>query len=321
MTEQNLTFSIEIDFIPDMKEGRASFQETMKKAAAQYHGTYVLDPKKRPVIAGLDSRDVEKVLVDIGLSAFGTWPACVLTCTIGTPLPIRAVGMSDGWDIYTGEKKFFAFAQFPADTVEILTKACTYYLDRESFQTFDEFVNAMGYETFRDEILGNSAASPDLQEMPGSSAEDGAYWGSTPAGPPLTPGDFIRPEHNVMQIIEVYPEMGPLLMEYGMSCVGCFISYDENLWQACQAHGMDVFEMLGEMNEYIADKYGKSFLTEETPMQDVLTLYPQVMPVFKKAGVELPSDMETPIGEVCRKSKADPAALIGECHKILRKEV
>lgn len=31
MTEQNLTFSIEIDFIPDMKEGRTSFQETMKK--------------------------------------------------------------------------------------------------------------------------------------------------------------------------------------------------------------------------------------------------------------------------------------------------
>ena len=99
MTEQNLTFSIEIDFIPDMKEGRASFQETMKKAAAQYHGTYVLDPKKRPIIAGLDSRDVEKVLVDIGLCAFGTWRAWGLTCTICTPLPSRAVGMTDGWDI------------------------------------------------------------------------------------------------------------------------------------------------------------------------------------------------------------------------------
>ena len=50
--------------------------------------------------------------------------------------------------------------------------------------------------------------------------------------PPLSEGDFIRPEHNVMQIIDIYPEMGEFLMEYGMSCVGCFVSYDENLWQA-----------------------------------------------------------------------------------------
>lgn len=69
-----------------------------------------------------------------------------------------------------------------------------------------------------------------------------------------------------MQIIEVYPEMGPFLMEYGMSCVGCFVSYDENLWQAAQGHGMDVFEIIGEMNEFIADKYKKPLLTEDTPM-------------------------------------------------------
>lgn len=59
--------------------------------------------------------------------------------------------------------------------------------------------------------------------------------------------------------------MGPLLMEYGMSCVGCFVSYDENIWQAAQAHGLDVFEILGEMNEYLSDKYHKPLLTGETP--------------------------------------------------------
>lgn len=39
-------------------------------------------------------------------------------------------------------------------------------------------------------------------------------------------------------------------MEYGMHCIGCVASYDESLWEACQVHGLDVFEILGEMNEY-----------------------------------------------------------------------
>lgn len=80
-----------------------------------------------------------------------------------------------------------------------------------------------------------------------------------------------------MQVIEVYPEMGQFLMEYGMSCVGCFVSYDENLWQAAQTHGMDVFELIGEINEYLADKFQKPLLTENTPMEEILTLYPQLL--------------------------------------------
>ena len=314
MTADNLTFSLEIDFIPDIAEGRNEFKHKMKEVAEKHEGTYILDPKGRPIISGLAKDDVEDTLKDLGLLAFGSWPSCILTCTMTTPLPIRSVGMSDGWDIYTGKKTFFAFAQFPSDALSIMTKACTYYLEHENYQSMEEFIDNMGYEAFRDAVLGNT--------MPGASeGEAGDYYGggfASPDVPPLKEGDFVRPENNIMQIIEVYPEMGPFLMEYGMSCVGCFVSYDENLWQAAQSHGMDVFEIIGEMNEFIADKYKNSLLTNHTPMETILTMYPQLLPVFQEEKISMPSDMKTTIGTMCRDAGVDSASLIAKCDERLR---
>lgn len=314
MTADNLTFSLEIDFIPDIAEGRNEFKHKMKEVAEKHEGTYILDPKGRPIISGLAKDDVEDTLKDLGLLAFGSWPSCILTCTMTTPLPIRSVGMSDGWDIYTGKKTFFAFAQFPSDALSIMTKACTYYLEHENYQSMEEFIDKMGYEAFRDAVLGNT--------MPGASeGEAGDYYGggfASPDVPPLKEGDFVRPENNIMQIIEVYPEMGPFLMEYGMSCVGCFVSYDENLWQAAQSHGMDVFEIIGEMNEFIADKYKKPLLTNDTPMETILTMYPQLLPIFQEEKIAMPSDMKTTIGTMCRDAGVDSAALIAKCDERLR---
>ncbi len=313
MTADNLTFSLEIDFIPDLQEGRDDFKKKMKLAAEKTDATYNLDPKSRPVISGLTKDDIDKTLNELGLLAFGMWPSCILTCTIATALPIRAVGMSDGWDIYTGKKTFFAFAQFPSDAVSILTKAAAYYLDHENYQSLEEFIDSMGYESFRDAVLGNT--------LPGEQDGSGDYYGNSwdmANVPPLKEGDFVRPENNVMQVIEIYPEMGQFLMEYGMSCVGCFISYDENLWQAAQAHGMDVFEMLGEMNEYISDKYNKPLLTKETPMEDILTLYPQLLSLFQNAGIQMPEEIKTPIGALLDAQSIDFDDFIEKCNSRLR---
>ena len=62
MTADNLTFSLEIDFIPDIQEGRMDLKAKMKEVAAKYAGTYVLDPKARPIISGLSKEDVENAL-------------------------------------------------------------------------------------------------------------------------------------------------------------------------------------------------------------------------------------------------------------------
>lgn len=317
MTAENLTFSIEIDYIPDVTEGRTEFEKKMQETAAQYEAFFTKDQKHRPVIAGLSKDDVDKVLASLGLSAFGSWPACILTATIATPLPLRAIGMSDGWDIYLGKKTFFAFAQFPADAANILMKACTYYLDKETYQPLEEFVNAEGFENFRDAVLGNAPEAGEAGDM------NGDYYGSSwgmPDVPPLKPGDFVRPENNVMQVLEIYPEMGPLLMEYGMSCVGCFVSYDENIWQAAQAHGLDVFEIIGEMNEYIADKYNKPLLSADTPMEDILTLYPQLLSVLQAEGLSMPQDMKTTLGTICKEAGKDLQKVTDACDAKLRKD-
>lgn len=315
MTIDNLTFSLEIDFIPDIEDGRKDFEKRMEDVAKRVDASFHLDSKSRPVIAELAKENIEKALNELGLLAFGMWPSCILTCTIATALPIRAVGMSDGWDVYTGTKTFFAFAQFPADVITIMVKACTFYLENSDNQSFDEFIASTGYESFRDHVLGNT--------LPGGFNTTNDEYNSSQNNsdlPPLSEGDFIRPEHNVMQIIDVYPEMGEFLMEYGMSCVGCFVSYDENLWQASQAHGMDVFEILGEMNEYIADKYNKSLLTKETPMEDILTLYPQLLAVFQHAGIQMPKEIKTPIGLLCQEAGVDFDKFIETCNSRLRGE-
>lgn len=315
MTIDNLTFSLEIDFIPDIEDARKDFEKRMEDVAKRVDASFHLDSKSRPVIAELAKENIEKALNELGLLAFGMWPSCILTCTIATALPIRAVGMSDGWDVYTGTKTFFAFAQFPADVITIMVKACTFYLENSDNQSFDEFIASTGYESFRDHVLGNT--------LPGGFNTTNDEYNSSQNNfdlPPLSEGDFIRPEHNVMQIIDVYPEMGEFLMEYGMSCVGCFVSYDENLWQASQAHGMDVFEILGEMNEYIADKYNKSLLTKETPMEDILTLYPQLLTVFQHAGIQMPKEIKTPIGLLCQEAGVDFDKFIETCNSRLRGE-
>ncbi len=312
MTADNLTFSVEIDYIADVTEGRAEFEKKMQETAPSYDAFFTKDEKHRPILCGLSKDDVTKLLASLGLAAFGAWPPCILTCTIATPLPLRAIGMSDGWDIYVGEKTFFAFSQFASDAVDILMKAATFYLDKETYQPLTEFISEMGFENYRDAVLGAAPEAGD--DYYGSS------WGM-PDVPPLTEGDFVRPEHNVMQVIEVYPEMGPLLMEYGMSCVGCFVSYDENIWQVAQAHGLDVFEILGEMNEYLSDKYGKPLISAETPMEDILTLYPQLISLLQENGLTMPQDMKTTLGTVCEAAGRNTPDIIALCDKKLRKEI
>lgn len=113
MTADNLTFALEIDFIPDLQEGRDDFKKKMKSVAEKIDGSYTLDQKSRPIISGLTKEDIEKVLTELGLLAFGMWPSCILTCSVTTALPMRAVGMSDGWDIYTGKKDFLCLCPVP----------------------------------------------------------------------------------------------------------------------------------------------------------------------------------------------------------------
>ncbi len=59
------------------------------------------------------------------------------------------------------------------------------------------------------------------------------------------------------ELLEKYPETVPIMMKYGLHCVGCHLAQMETIEQGCLGHGMDkeeIEKMLKEMNESIKKK-------------------------------------------------------------------
>lgn len=56
------------------------------------------------------------------------------------------------------------------------------------------------------------------------------------------------------EIISIDPGNAMILMQSGMHCVGCPSSQMESLEEAAQVHGMDVEQLITDMNEYLAGK-------------------------------------------------------------------
>lgn len=51
------------------------------------------------------------------------------------------------------------------------------------------------------------------------------------------------------EILEKAPEKADILLEVGMHCLGCPASQAETLEEACMVHGIDVEELLVELNK------------------------------------------------------------------------
>lgn len=51
------------------------------------------------------------------------------------------------------------------------------------------------------------------------------------------------------EILEEAPEKAEILQEAGMHCITCFIAHGETIEQACEAHGIDVDDLLEELNK------------------------------------------------------------------------
>jgi hydrid cluster protein-associated redox disulfide domain len=49
-------------------------------------------------------------------------------------------------------------------------------------------------------------------------------------------------------IIDKEPEKINILLDAGMHCIGCVISEDETLEEACMVHGIDVDDLVEELN-------------------------------------------------------------------------
>ena len=55
----------------------------------------------------------------------------------------------------------------------------------------------------------------------------------------------------VADLLTIAPGAAPLLHDMGMHCLGCAMAKSETLGQACAGHGVDVNELLVEINALV----------------------------------------------------------------------
>ena len=59
----------------------------------------------------------------------------------------------------------------------------------------------------------------------------------------------INKNMTIAEILKAKPNAGAVLLSHGMHCLGCSIATGESLEQAAEVHGMDVDELLIEINK------------------------------------------------------------------------
>ena len=58
----------------------------------------------------------------------------------------------------------------------------------------------------------------------------------------------ITKDMTIGEILRANPAVAPILLEAGMHCLGCPSAQMETLEQACGVHGVDVNEILSQIN-------------------------------------------------------------------------
>ena len=64
----------------------------------------------------------------------------------------------------------------------------------------------------------------------------------------------ITKEMTIKQVLDIDRTTAPIMMQYGMHCMGCPFSQMESLQDGCVAHGTDADELVKKLNEYLASQ-------------------------------------------------------------------
>ena len=64
----------------------------------------------------------------------------------------------------------------------------------------------------------------------------------------------ITKEMTMGDLLSIDRGVAVVLMNAGMHCIGCPSSIGESLEEACMVHGIEVDELLKNINEYFANK-------------------------------------------------------------------
>ena len=64
--------------------------------------------------------------------------------------------------------------------------------------------------------------------------------------------DKINKDMTFAQVMQMSPEVATVLRKYNLGCIGCMGAQNESLEQGCRAHGIDVDEIVKDLNKIFA---------------------------------------------------------------------
>lgn len=64
----------------------------------------------------------------------------------------------------------------------------------------------------------------------------------------------ITPEMNIMEAVEIFPEIAQIFVEKGLPCLGCMASRFEKISDIAEEFGMKVEDLIKEMEAKIENK-------------------------------------------------------------------
>jgi len=62
---------------------------------------------------------------------------------------------------------------------------------------------------------------------------------------------MITSEMSITDIVNEYPQVLSVFREYGMGCIGCMAARFENLAQGAEVHGIDIDQLVADLNAAI----------------------------------------------------------------------
>ena len=64
---------------------------------------------------------------------------------------------------------------------------------------------------------------------------------------------MITKDTGIIEAVQNHPEILQVFAEYGLGCIGCMAASFETLEQGAAAHGIDIDELVADLNKAIAD--------------------------------------------------------------------
>jgi hybrid cluster-associated redox disulfide protein len=64
--------------------------------------------------------------------------------------------------------------------------------------------------------------------------------------------DKITKDMTFFEVMRTYPDSVKVLQKYNLGCIGCMGAQNESLEQGANAHGIDVAELVKDLNAIVA---------------------------------------------------------------------